>query len=39
MEFLKGETLAERLARGALRVDQALRHGIGHVILGRLAQP
>ena len=28
MEYLEGETLAERLARGALPLDQALRFGI-----------
>ena len=28
MEYLEGETLAERLSRGALPPDQALRYGI-----------
>ena len=28
MEYLEGETLAERLTRGALATDQALRYGI-----------
>jgi len=28
MEYLEGETLAERLAKGALPLDQALRYGI-----------
>src|SRR5262245_39961929 len=28
MEFLEGETLAERLKKGKLPVDQALRYGI-----------
>ena len=28
MEYLEGETLAERLTRGALPLDQVLRHGI-----------
>jgi serine/threonine protein kinase len=28
MEFLEGETLASRLARGRLPLDQALRYGI-----------
>ena len=28
MEYLEGETLADRLKKGALRFDQALRHGI-----------
>ncbi|MGH9369162.1 MAG: serine/threonine-protein kinase, partial [Thermoanaerobaculia bacterium] len=28
MEYLEGQTLAERLARGALPLDQVLRHGI-----------
>src|SRR6201997_1676875 len=28
MEFLEGETLSDRLARGALPLDQVLRYGI-----------
>ena len=28
MEYLEGETLADRLARGALPLEQALRYGI-----------
>ena len=28
MEFLEGETLADRLARGALPMDQALKFGV-----------
>ncbi len=28
MEFLEGETLAQRLVKGPLPIDQTLRHGI-----------
>jgi serine/threonine protein kinase len=28
MQYLEGETLADRLARGALRVDEALGYGM-----------
>jgi serine/threonine-protein kinase len=36
MEYLEGETLAARLAKGPLPLDQALRHGVE--IAGALAQ-